>query len=200
MRSRSSASPTAPLTTAATGENIGKETEEKTENDPPDLQEEALEDALMSISRRNEIPSLHFPQNELAVDDSQVPIDGHDPAEQQAKLEGLEKLIEPREESLVDLTELSESILDRKESTAIEESDERNDGVIDTASDGVENAAVQAETKSAEILTANSNEGEFDSVIRIDYNALQENKEKMETGTAGEDLGPIIEPPDLLSL
>ena len=206
--STSSSSSTAPSTIPTTGTNT-TETEKSTElNDMPDLPEEDLENALESISRRNEIPAPHFddaPTDELARDDPQVPINGHDLAVQPAELEGLENHRDLETASLAesisdndDLTKLSESLLNSKESTAIEETNE-NDGLIDTASDRVGKAPVREETESAEIMTANSDVGEFDSVITIDYNAL-EDEEKMETGTGGVDLGPVFEPNEQMSL
>ncbi|KAL9964536.1 hypothetical protein ACROYT_G028191 [Oculina patagonica] len=200
---RPSSSSPAPSTNPTRGENTTW-----TERDTPDLPDEAIENALASISRRNEIPAPRVddtPPDQLTRDDFEVPINGQDPAEPPAELEGLEDKLDHEKESLAesasdndDFAKLAESLLNGKESTAIEETDDGNDELIDTASDKVGKAAVRAETESVEILTANSDEGEFDSVIRIDYDALQE--EEGETGTGGVDLGPIMEPNEQLSL
>lgn len=201
---RPSSSSPAPSTNPTAGENTTW-----TENDTPDLPDEALEDALASISRRNEIPPAPHvddtPPDQLTGDDFQVPIIGHDPAVQPADIEELDKQLDSEKASLAestsdndDFAKLAESLFNGKESTTKEETDEGNDGLIDTASDRVGKAAVRAETESVEIMTANSDEGEFDSVIRIDYDALQD--EEGETGTGGVDLGPIMEPNEQLSL
>lgn len=205
-----SSSPTEPLnetkTTTITGENPSKEEKEITENDTPDLPEVALKNTITSISRRNEIPHADdFPRDEVTRDGSQFSVNGHDSAVQSVELQGLKKRRGPVKASSMesisdngDITKLSESLLNGKESTAIEESDEGNAGLIDTASDDVGKAALRAERQSMEILTTNSDEGEFQSVIRIDYDALADEEKK--TGTRGVDLGPLVEPNEQLSL
>ncbi|KAJ7381847.1 hypothetical protein OS493_038678 [Desmophyllum pertusum] len=186
-------------------------TETNTGNDSPDLPEEALEDVIASISRRDDIPAaapVHdLPRDELTRgdhDDSLVPINGiEDPAVQQAELEGLDKQLALSDRDQTDdndMAKLSESVVADKETTLIDEPDEELDVSIDDTSDAVGKATLHEEEKQSvdEMMTADSDEGEFSSVIRIDYDDLQYDEEK--TGAGGGDLGPIIEPQEELSL
>ena len=181
-----------------------------TESDVPDLPEVALKDAISSISSWNETPDLDvddlpsYDGAEVNRDSSKFLVNGHDSSVQSAELEGLKARGGLEKTSLVesssdngDITKLSQSLSNGKlESTTIEESDEANDGVLGATSDGVGKAAFRAEKQSMESVTANSDEGEFQSVITIDYDALADEEK---TGTGGVDLSPI-EPNELLSL
>lgn len=169
------------------------------------LPEEALENYLATISRREKILNPHgddFPRDESTRDDTEIPMTEYDPVLQPAELEGLEMADTPEEKSTElgsdsdEIAKLSESI-DAKESVAEEESNEEDDGPIDTVPDKVGNVALQAEKQVTEVLSANSNEGEFDSVITIDYNAVQDEEKKESEGV---NLGPIIEPYEELSI
>ncbi|KAJ7390310.1 hypothetical protein OS493_026185 [Desmophyllum pertusum] len=172
---------------------------------------EALENVIASISRRDDIPAaapVHdLPRDELTRgdhDDSLVPINGiEDPAVQQAELEGLDKQLALSDRDQTDdndMAKLSESVVADKETTLIDEPDEELDVSIDDTSDAVGKATLHEEEKQSvdEMMTADSDEGEFSSVIRIDYDDLQYDEEK--TGAGGGDLGPVIEPQEELSL
>lgn len=170
-------------TTPKAGENTTEEEKEHTENDMPDLPEFALQNAIPSISGWNEIP----PSPD--IEDLSLDLSSRlDLAAQSAELEGLKKRRDPEKASLVEsishnseVAKLSESLPNGKE-----ESDEWNDGAVGTTSDGVGKAALPPE----ESLKANSDNGEFRSVIRIDYDAIADEEEKIVTG--GADLGPIL--------
>jgi len=168
----------------------------------PDLPEVALKNAIASISGWNEIrdPDVDdLPldeETEVNRDSSQFLVNGHDPSVQTAELEGLKMRGGLEKTSLAesrDMMELLQSLPNGKESTTMEESDEGNDGAVGDTLDGVGKAALRAE----EGLTANSDEGEFQSVIRIDYDALADEEE--ETGPGGVDPS-LIEPNEQLSL
>jgi len=199
-------SPAEPLnktkTTPIAGRNVPNEDKGNTENDMPDLPEVALKNAIASISGWNEIrdPDVDdLPldeETEVNRDSSQFLVNGHDPSVQTAELEGLKMRGGLEKTSLAesrDMMELLQSLPNGKESTTMEESDEGNDGAVGDTLDGVGKAALRAE----EGLTANSDEGEFQSVIRIDYDALADEEE--ETGPGGVDPS-LIEPNEQLSL
>ena len=182
-------------TTSKAGESAPEEEKEHTQNDMPDLPEFVLQNAIPSISGWNEIPQ--------GPDIDDLPRDVNsrlDLAAQSAELEGLKKRHDPEKASWMEsiphnseFTKLSESLPNGKESTMTEESDKWNDRAVGTTSDGVGKAALPPE----ESLKANSDNGEFRSVIMIDYDALTDKEEKIATG--GVDLTPTA-PDEQLSL
>lgn len=175
-------------TTPKAGESATGEETEHTENDMPDLPEFALQNAIPSISGWNEIP----PSPD--IDDLPPDLSSRlDLTAQSAELDGLKKRRDPEKASFIEsishnseVAKLSESLPNGKESTMTEESDEWNDGAVGTTSDGVGKAALPPE----ESLKANSDNGEFRSVIRVDYDAIANEEDKIVTG--GADLGPIL--------
>ena len=181
-----------------TSENPPNEEKGNTENDMPDLPEVGLQNAIPSISGWNEIPDLDV--DDLVPDDltemNRVS-SPFDPAAQSAELEELKKwrgsekasLVESRSDNSDMAAKLSEFLPNGKESTMIEESVAGNDGAVGTSSDGVGKAALRAE----ESPKANSDDGEFQSVITIDYDDLADEEEKTEV-----DPSPI-EPNEQLS-
>lgn len=176
-------------TTSEAGQSSTTESIGSTQNDMPDFPEIALKNAIASISSWNEIfdgDVEDLPSEEgtgMNRDSSKFLVNGYDPLEQSAGLEGLKMLGSLEKTSLAKsisdnrgITKLSQSLPNGKQSTMIDESDESNDGAVGASSDGVGKAALGGE----ESLTENSDEGEFQSVIMIDYDALADEEK---TGT-----------------
>ena len=187
-------------TTSETGQSSPTEDEGGIQNDMADLPEIALKNAIPSISSWNEISDPDVQEGTGMNRDSspEFLVNGHDPLEQSAGLEGLKRLGGLEKTSLAEsisdsggITKLSQSLPSGKQSTTIDDSDESNDGAVGAASDGVGNAALGEES-----LTENSDEGEFQSVIMIDYDALAD-EEKIGTDRADPSL---IESNEQLSL
>ena len=164
---------------------------EKRENDTPDLPETALTNAIASISGWNESPDsdvddfLPDEWPEVNRDSSHSSVAGHDRSVKTAELEGLTMRGSLEKTSLVesisdndDIPKLKQPLPNGKELTKIDGSNEGNDGVVSAISEGVREAALRAE----ESQTANSDDGEFQSVIRIDYDALADEEGKTGTG------------------
>ena len=154
-------------TTSEAGESFQTGDKGSTANDMPDLPEMALKNVIASIPGWNEIsdPDVEdfSSEEETRVnrDSSQFLVNGHDPSEQSAELKGLKM------RGGLEKTSLAESISDHGDTTKLSQSLGRD-----------------------ESLTENSDEGEFQSVIMIDYDAL-EDEEK--TGTDKVDHS-LIEP------
>lgn len=198
-------SPTEPSSetanTSIVGNNFPMEHTGNNEDDMPDLPEKILENDIASISGWNESPDSDvvddlFPDEwpELNRDSSRSSVAEHDRSVQTAELEGLTTRGGLEKTSLVesisengDIAKLSQSLPNGKELTTIEESSEGNVGAVGTTSD-----AFRAE----ESQTENSDEGEFQSVIRIDYDALADEEK---TGTSEVDPS-LIELNEQLSL
>ena len=170
---------------------------------PADTPKEvALEDELSAISRRDEIP---VPSLEDKPSGAQII--GKDPsaklAKRLSKKVGALPIPKLSVAKLVSRPKkLSESLVRDPDSSVVEEP--VRGGVQPHAIAGeVKKAALQAkEPSSAEIMTANSNEGEFASVMKIDYKELaREEREKHDVvGVDLADLGQIVENDEQLSL
>ena len=194
-------------TTSEAGESFQTGDKGSTENDMPDLPEMVLKNAIASIPGWNEISDpgrdvedlSSEERTEVNRDSSRFSVSEHDPSEQLAEPKGLKMRAGLEKKSLAesisdngDTTKLSQSLPNGKQSTTIDESDESRDGAVGATLNGVGKAALGGD----ESLTENSDEGEFQSVIMIDYDDLADEEK---TGTDKVDHS-LIEPNEELSL
>jgi len=205
-------------------EKIAERVSSKRDDIPDAIQKFTLEDTLSSISQQNEMLASSSrdssPHQEVALEDTLSAISRQDEmsdssrdnfpplvirkdpaansANQLSKKLGLPALPYLSSKELVSDKELSESLISEPDPRIAEEPERGNDQPIVGASEEVRKAVLQEKERSSQMMEANSNEGEFSSVMRIDYSELEDEQE--EPRAVGVDLGLIVEPNEELSL
>lgn len=206
-------------------EKIAERVSSKRDDIPDAIQKFTLEDTLSSISQQNEMLASSrdsSPHQEVTLEDTLSAISRQDEtsdssrdnspqalvvrkdppansANQLSKKLGLPALSYLSSKELLSDKELSESSVSEPDDPSIAEEPERgSDQPIVGASEEVGKAVLQEKERGSQMMEANSNEGEFSSVMRIDYSELEDEQEG--PGVVGVDLGLIVEPNEELSL